>query len=86
LTPVSFDHVNFTAVADKHVHREDIEQVKFSKIHQCEVKIRRCIITPNHLPPICFCTTVIYNVVSRWFIQPGTLNLDFDEGSVDIKD
>jgi hypothetical protein len=79
LTLVGYDQMDLTAVADEHVCREDIEQIRLHHIRQSEVKVSRLIRLPNHHTPVRFGTTVIYNVIAGRSVEPSRLDLNLDE-------
>ena len=86
MTLVSFNHVDLTAETDEHIDRVDVENVLFQQIHQGEVKVRKPLHLANHLPSICFCSSVIDDIVLARSIEPPVLYLNLDETAVDVED
>jgi len=86
LTLVGFDKMDFTAVADEHIYREDIEQIALFYVDKRKVKLSQIIHVSEHYAPIGLGSTVIDNIVARRSIEPSRLDLNFDQGVFHIED
>jgi len=77
--------MNLTGVTYKYLYREDIEQIKVFNINQGKVKICRVVEFANHHSTVCFCTSIIGNIVTGWLVKPRGFDLNLCQSSVDIK-
>ncbi len=85
LTLVGFDKVNFTAVTDEYMNRQDIKYLDFRKINQSKIKVYVAVSLPKHNPSIGFSTAVVGNIVTGPLMPPSRLNLNFNKSATDIK-
>jgi hypothetical protein len=77
--------MNFTAEADEHTNRINVEDALLRKIHQGEVEVGWLILLPNHLSPICLGSSVIDNMILAGSIKPRAFYLNLRESATDVE-